>query len=134
MTHAFRTHEQQAENRVERIKAKYQDLVNLGLYENHDLRSFANSLWNAIVHFDDKTLYVFTYPIISGAPVAYIKTCACGTVVYKEHIGDVLGDVVDLEDVLDAIQLVLNKPNTDFDGDPAVANPHANTQQHKEMV
>lgn len=145
-THAIKVDEA----RAERIRTKYQRLVDHGLYENSDLRSFSNSQWTAIVHFDDKTVYVFTYPIISGTPVAYIKTCSCGSAVYKEFLGDLLGHVVDLEDVLDAIQLALDfagddlvddplptinlyrdpelrltdKRNTDFDGDPAVANPH----------
>jgi hypothetical protein len=101
------------EARGKRIQDKYQRLVDHGLYEDNDLRSFANGLWNAIVHFDDKTLYVFTYPIISASPACYIKTCACGTVVFKELLDDAdFKGVLDLEDVLDAIQETL-----DFDGD-----------------
>jgi len=100
-------------HRDDRIMAKYKELVDNGLYENSDLRSFGNTQWTAIVHFDDKALYVFTFPIISGTPIAYIKTCSCGTVVYKEFLGDLLGHVVDLEEVLDAIQLALDsKDNT----------------------
>lgn len=102
------------EARSDRIRNKYQKLVDQGLYENHDLRSFSNSLWNAIVHFDDKTLYVFTYPIISASPACYIKTCSCGTVVFKELLDDAdFKGVLDLEDVLDAIG-----EHLDFNGDP----------------
>jgi hypothetical protein len=100
------------EARSARIQEKYKRLVDHGLYENNDLRSFANSQWNAIVHFDDKTLYVFTYPITSTKPTCYIKTCSCGTVIFKEQIEYIVERPVDLEDVLDAIQLAL-----DFVGD-----------------
>jgi hypothetical protein len=120
------------EERSSRIKAKYQKLVENGLYENHDLRSFSNTLWFSIVHFDDKTIYVFTYPMVSATPAAYIKTCTCGSVVFKELDRDIHERVVDLEDVLDAIALpdyaqfcLRDQHNTDFDGDPDVPNPHA---------
>lgn len=138
--------------RSERIKAKYQKLVENGLYENNDLRSFANSQWNAIVHFDDKTLYVFTYPIIAAQPACYIKTCRCGVVLLKEQIHQLVEHPVDIEDVLDAIQLALDfvgdevtaiRPpgrhpelgrNTDFDGDPNVSNPHGRIQPRAVQV
>lgn len=106
------------EARGKRIQEKYKRLVDHGLYENNDLRSFANGLWNAIVHFDDKTLYVFTYPIISAQPACYIKTCRCGTVVFKEQIQHVVERPLDIEDVLDAIQLAL-----DFVGDDLAEDP-----------
>jgi hypothetical protein len=122
------------EARSKRIQDKYKRLVDQGLYQDNDMRSFSNHKWVAIVHFNDKTIYVLTYPIVSVQPDCYIKTCACGTVIFKEQLQYIVDRPVDIEDVLDDIQLVLNKPNTDFDGDPAVANPHANTQQHKEMV
>lgn len=141
MTHAFRTREQQAENRVERIKAKYQDLVNLGLYEDFDGRSVTNVPWTAIVHFHSKTIYVYAFPIVATSPACYIKSCECGGVNFVDLQPEHEEDPVDMEKVLDAIRkdfevmgLLRRKPNTDFDGDPAVANPHANKQQHKEMV
>jgi hypothetical protein len=119
-----------------RIKEKYQALVDAGLYEQSDMRSFQLGSAVTIVHFNDKTLYVMTYPILSATPAGYIKTCSCGTVMYKELERDIHEVDIDLEKILDAIALevdskedlsLLDKPNTDFDGDPAVRNPHDNT-------
>lgn len=122
------------EERSDRIRNKYQKLVDHGLYENNDLRSFSNSLWNAIVHFDDKTLYVFTYPIISASPACYIKTCSCGTVVFKELLDDVdFKGVLDLEDVLDAIQLTLDFAGDEVGADlPQIPFNHPYLKQTKE--
>jgi hypothetical protein len=140
----FRRH---GEARDKRIKEKYQKLVDRGLYENCDMRSFPLGLATAIVHFKDKAIYVMTYPIISATPAAFIKTCACGAVMYKEMDRDIHEPSVDIERVLDGIAQVLDfdgdkpttgielsgrnpelhydSPNTDFDGDPDVPNPHA---------
>lgn len=98
--------------RDKRIKEKYQKLVDRGLYEIADMRSFSLGVATAIVHFKDKAIYVMTYPIISATPAAFIKTCACGAVMYKEMDRDIHEPSVDIERVLDGIAQVL-----DFDGD-----------------
>jgi hypothetical protein len=135
MTHAFRTLEQQAENRIERIKSKYTDLVNKGLYENFDSRSFATPLWNAIVHFPSKTVWVYTYPIIGTMPASFIKTCECGGVHFKDLQQDHDEDKVDMESVLDSIRKSLDIDDAllKLEFEPIPFNPSYTTQT-KETV
>jgi len=105
----YRRHE---EARDARIKEKYLNLVERGLYENCDMRSFPLPYATAIALFNDKAIYVMTYPIVSATPAAYIKSCSCGSVVCKERERDDHEGFIDLEKVLDRIAAVL-----DFDGD-----------------
>lgn len=93
--------------RTNRIKVKYQKLVDDGLYEQQDGRVFTHALFTAIVHFPSKAIWVYTFPIIAGAPVCFIKTCK-GGILYKDLRPEDDEVTVDMEEVLDFVQLYLD--------------------------
>jgi hypothetical protein len=96
------------EERSSRIKTKYQKLVDDGLYEQQDGRSFTHALFTAIVHFPSKTIWVYTFPIIAAAPSCFIKTCKCGGILYKDLQPEHEEAPVDMEEVLNFIHVYLD--------------------------